>query len=64
MDINRLVTQYSTLRFVPDGKDATGAFMLIDDYKIHVRQDDVAIAVGLPMSDVHPLIDRLIRIEP
>lgn len=64
MDINRLITQYGALRFIPDGKDATGSYMLVEEYKVHVRQDDLAIVFGLPMSDIHPLIDSFVRIEP
>jgi len=62
MDFNGLITKYGELRFAPDGKDDTGAFMLIDDYKIHVRQDDLSIVLGLPVSEIHPLIDSYSQI--
>jgi hypothetical protein len=63
MDFNGLITKYGELRFVPDGKDESGAFMLIDEYKIHVRQDDLAIVLGLPFSEIHPLIDSYSRVS-
>ena len=62
MDFNGLINKYGSLRFAPDGKDETGAFMLIDEYKIHIRQDDLAIVLGLPVSEIHPLIDSYSRI--
>ena len=64
MDFNRLIAKYGEVRFSPDGKDDTGAFMLIDEYKIHVRQDDLAIVLGLSVSEIHPLIDSYSRITP
>lgn len=62
MDFNGLITKYGEIRFAPDGKDETGAYMLINEYKIQVRQDDLAIVLGLPVNEIHPLIDSYSRI--
>lgn len=57
MDYNGLVLKYGALPFYPDEKDDSGAYMLLDEYKIHVRRDDVSIVIGLPVKEILPLIN-------
>lgn len=57
MDINALLVKHGNMTFQVDTEDELGVFMHLEGYKIHVRQDDVSLAMGMPVSEFHPLID-------
>lgn len=59
MDNNSLILKYGRVPFMPAGTDELGTYMLIDDYKIYVRRDDLSFVVGVPVDEMYPLISRL-----
>jgi len=62
MDINALLIKHGNKTFRVDAEDDLGVFMHVEGYKIHVRQDDVSLVTGLPISECHPLIDGLQKV--
>jgi hypothetical protein len=62
MDINSLLLQHGNKTFQVDAEDDLGVFMFVDGYKIHIRQNDVSLAQGLPICEFHPLIDSVKKI--
>jgi hypothetical protein len=63
MDINALILQHGHERFKADTHDELGGVMYVDGYKIHVRQDDVSLADGMLLSECHPLINHLQKVQ-
>lgn len=61
MDINigNLLKQYGHVVFEPDGRDELNTYMIVDNYKVHVRNDDAALVQGLSFRQFHPLINKL-----
>lgn len=63
MDINSLVLQHGHQRFKVDSQGEMGGVMLVDGYEIHIRQDDVSLADGMLISECHPLINNLQKVQ-
>lgn len=59
MDINALLMKHGNKTFKADKQDEYGAYMCVDEYKIHIRSDDISLAEGLPIHECRPLIDSL-----
>ena len=59
MDTEGLMAEYANTQFQPSGKDDTGAYMIMGDYIVHVRNDDLLITQGQPLKDIWPLVDRV-----
>lgn len=62
MDITTLLNKHGNKTFKVDAKDEFGVFMLVEGFKIHIRQDDVSLVIGLPISEFHPLIFGLQKV--
>lgn len=62
LDINALLIKHGNKIFKVDAEDELDVFMHIEGYKIHVRQDDVSLVMGMPISEFHPLIDGLQKV--
>ncbi len=62
MDANGLLKKHSETQFEPCGKDDYGAYMIIEDYVIHVRSDDLPITQGQALSEIWPLVNKFQRI--
>ena len=59
MDTEGLMAQHANTEFRPNGKDETGAYMIMGDYIVHVRSDDILITQGQALKDIWPLVDRV-----
>lgn len=59
MDAFGLLEKHAETQFQPVGKDETGAYMIIEDYVIHVRSADVLITEGQALKDIWPFVDKV-----
>ena len=59
MDAEGLMAQFANTLFKPNGKDDTGAYMVIGEYLVHVRTDDLLITQGMALKDIWPLVDKV-----
>tara|TARA_R110000751_G_scaffold15290_2_gene49371 strand:+ start:67870 stop:68058 length:189 start_codon:yes stop_codon:yes gene_type:complete len=59
LNIGAIIIKHGNEIFKVDAEDDLGVFMHVEGFKIHVRQDDVNLARGMPLKEFHPLIDSL-----
>ena len=59
MDVHNLVAKHADVLFAPDGQDEHGVYMMLNDHRIHVRHDDSALVLGLPLHEAWPLVDKI-----
>ena len=59
MDTQGLLKKHADTVFQPQGKDETGAFMIVDDVLIHVRNADLLISQGQALKEIWPLVDKI-----
>jgi hypothetical protein len=59
MDMNALIRQHGDKQFKVDGKDEFGAYMVLDEYTVHLRYDDLLLTEGLTFNQIHPLITKV-----
>ncbi len=59
MDVHNLVATHANVPFSADGQDEHGVYMILNDHRIHVRHDDSALVLGLPLHEAWPLVDKI-----
>lgn len=62
MDMNALLIKHGNKAFKVDSEDELGVFMLVEGYKVQVRQDDASLVLGMPLSEFQPLIVGLQKV--
>ncbi len=63
MKLQNLIKQYAQTLFTPDGQDESGVYMVVGDYRLHVRNDDAVLIKGMPLSDVWALVDNVTQLR-
>ena len=59
MDTQGLLEKHADTEFQPIGKDDTGAFMILDDKLIHIRNADVLMSEGQTLREIWPFVDAV-----
>ena len=59
MHINALLVLHGNKTFKVDAEDELGVYMHVDGFRLYIRQDDVSLAKGMPISEFHPFINSV-----
>ena len=59
MNIIDVLNKHGNQRFVCDGLEDGQAYMMLHNARVYIQANDIEIAEGLLLREVHPLIQKI-----